>query len=101
SNRFPDQIRREKPRTRKLKEARVAIEIARNFPKDTILELYFNQIDLGAGAHGVEAAAQIYFGKSARDLNVAEAATLAAIPKAPGTYNPRTHPDRAVRRRNV
>src|SRR5205823_6964877 len=100
-NIFPDEIRREKTLTRKLKEARVAIEIERNFPKDTILELYFNQIDLGAGAHGVEAAAQIYFGKSARDLNVAEAATIAAIPKAQTTYNPRLHPDRSLRRRNV
>jgi penicillin-binding protein 1A len=100
-NIFPDEISREKKITRKIKEARVAIEIERNFPKDTILELYLNQIDLGAGAHGIEAGAQIYFGKSARDLNVAEAATLAAVPKAPSFYNPRLHPDRAVRRRNV
>src|SRR3990172_1836814 len=76
-NVFPDQISREKKLTRKLKEARVAVEIEQNFPKDTILQLYLNQIDLGAGAHGVEAAALIYFGKSARQLNVAEAATLA------------------------
>ncbi len=100
-NIFPEEISREKKLTRKLKEARVAIEIEHNFPKDTILQMYLNQIDLGAGAHGVEAAAQIYFGKSARDLNVAEAATLAAIPKRPAFYNPRTHPDRAVRRRNI
>ena len=100
-NIFPDEIRREKTLTRKLKEARVAIEIERNFPKDTILQMYLNQIDLGAGAHGVESAALIYFGKSARDLNLAEAATLAAIPKAPTAYNPRLHPERAVRRRNV
>jgi penicillin-binding protein 1A len=100
-NIFPDELRREKTLTRKLKEARVALEIERNFPKDTILQLYLNQIDLGAGAHGVQAAAQIYFGKSARDLNVAEAATLAAIPKAPTSYNPRLHPDKSVRRRNV
>src|SRR5439155_1238647 len=100
-NIFPDEISREKKLTRKLKEARVAVEIEHNFPKDTILQLYLNQIDLGAGAHGVEAAAQIYFGKSARQLNVAEAATLAALPKAPAFYNPRTHPERAVRRRNV
>ncbi|MGH7538847.1 MAG: penicillin-binding protein 1A, partial [Gemmatimonadales bacterium] len=100
-NIFSDQISREKKLTRKLKEARVALEIEHNFPKDTILQMYLNQIDLGAGAHGVEAAAQVYFGKSARDLNVAEAATLAAIPKAPSFYNPRSHPDRAVRRRNV
>ena len=100
-NIFPDEISREKNLTRKLKEARVAVEIERNFPKDTILQLYLNQIDLGAGAHGVEAAAQVYFGKSARDLNVAEAATIAAIPKAQTTYNPRLHPDRSLRRRNV
>src|SRR5881409_3226141 len=100
-NIFPEEIRREKKITRKIKEARVAIEIENNFPKDTILQLYLNQIDLGSGAHGVAAAAQIYFGKSARQLNVAEAAMLAALPKAPAFYNPRTHPDRAVRRRNA
>ncbi|HEV8266320.1 MAG TPA: PBP1A family penicillin-binding protein [Gemmatimonadales bacterium] len=100
-NVFPDQISREKKLTRKLKEARVAVELERNFPKDTILELYLNQISLGPNVSGVEAAAQVFFGKSARDVNVAEAATLAALPKAPGTYNPRLHPDRATRRRNV
>jgi penicillin-binding protein 1A len=100
-NVFPEKLTREKTLIRKLKEARIAIEIEHNFAKDTILQMYLNQIDLGAGAHGVEAAAQIYFGKSARDLNLAEAATLAAIPKAPGTYNPRLHPDRSTRRRNV
>src|SRR5437667_218279 len=100
-NIFPEEISREKKITRKIKEARVAIEIEDNFPKDTILQLYLNQIDLGSGAHGVAAAAQIYFGKSARQLNVAEAAMLAALPKAPAFYNPRAHPDRAVRRRNV
>jgi len=100
-NIFPEEISREKKLTRKLKEARVAVEIENNFPKDTILQMYLNQINLGAGAHGVEAAAQIYFGKPARQLNVAEAATLAALPKLPAFYNPRTHPERAVRRRNV
>jgi penicillin-binding protein 1A len=100
-NIFPEEISREKKVTRKLKEARVAIEIENNFPKDSILQMYLNQIDLGAGAHGVEAAALVYFGKSARQLNTAEAATLAALPKAPAFYNPRTHPDRAVRRRNA
>src|SRR6266545_1697043 len=100
-NIFPEEIRREKTLARKLKEARVAVEIESNFPKDTILQLYLNQINLGAGAYGVDAAAQIYFGKSARQLNVAEAATLAALPKLPAFYNPRTHPERAVQRRNV
>jgi penicillin-binding protein 1A len=100
-NVFPDHLGREKRLTRKLREARVAVELERNFAKDTILELYLNQISLGPNVSGVEAAAQVFFGKSARDLNVAEAATLAALPKAPGRYNPRTHPDRAVNRRNV
>ena len=53
----------------------------RKYSKDKILELYLNQIDLGNRAYGVEAASQRYFGKSVRDLNVAEAATLAAIPE--------------------
>ena len=100
-NIFPEEISHEKKLTRKLKEVRVAIEIEHNFSKDTILQLYLNQIDLGSGSHGVEAASQIFFGKSARQLNTAEAATLAALPKAPAFYNPRTHPDRAVRRRNA
>jgi len=100
-NVFSDKISRERSPSRKLREARVALELERNFPKDTILELYLNQIDLGPNVAGVESAAQVFFGKSVRDLNVAEAATLAAQPKAPGTYNPRTHPDNAVRRRNV
>ena len=100
-NVFPDHLGREKRLTRKLREARVAVELERNFAKDTILELYLNQISLGPNVAGVEAASQVFFGKSARDLNVAEAATLAALPKAPGRYNQRTHPDRAVSRRNV
>jgi penicillin-binding protein 1A len=100
-NVFPDQISREKKLTRKLKEARVAVELERTFPKDTILQFYLNQINLGPGAYGVEAAAEVLFGKSAREVNVAEAAMLAALAKAPGAYNPREHPARAVRRRNV
>src|SRR5436190_17649193 len=100
-NVFPERLGREKKIARKLREARVAVELERNFSKDTILELYLNQISLGPNVFGVEAASQVFFGKSARDLNVAEAATLAALPKAPGNYNPRTHPDRAVLRRNA
>ena len=76
-------------------------EPLRFFPKDKILELYLNQINLGNGAFGVEAAAQRYFGKSARDLNVAEAATLAGIPRSPTRYNPRRNPDLSVERRNL
>src|SRR6266511_2385111 len=100
-NVFKDKITRERSLGRKLREARVALELERNFPKDTILQLYLNQISLGPNVAGVEAASQVYFGKSVRDINVDEAATLAALPKAPGTYNPRTHPDNAIWRRNV
>ena len=100
-NIFPDEISREKTITRKLKEAKVALAIERRFPKDRIFELYLNQIYLGSGAYGIEAAAQRYFGKSAKDLNVADAALLAGLPKAPEPYNPRRFPERAVQRRNL
>ena len=100
-NIFPETLTREKTLLRKMKEARVAWDIEAMFPKDRILELYLNQIYLGAGAYGVETAAQRYFGKSVRDLSVAEAAMLAALPKAPERYNPRRFPDRAIQRRNT
>jgi penicillin-binding protein 1A len=100
-NIFSEQISREKTLTRKLKEAKVARQIEARYPKEKILELYLNQIYLGNGAYGVETAAQHYFGKSVRDLNLAEAATLAALPKGPERYNPRKYPDRAIQRRNT
>jgi penicillin-binding protein 1A len=101
-NLWPDAIdRRNQSPRRKILEAKVATEIERKYPKDKILELYLNQINLGNRAFGVEAASQRYFGKSVRELNVAEAATLAAIPKAPERYNPRRHPNNSVQRRNV
>ncbi|HJR62946.1 MAG TPA: PBP1A family penicillin-binding protein [Gemmatimonadaceae bacterium] len=100
-NVFPERISREKTLTRKLKEAKVARAIEAGYSKDKILELYLNQIYLGNGAYGVETAAQRYFGKSVRDLNLAEAATLAALPKAPERYNPRRSPERAIQRRNT
>ena len=100
-NVFPERISREKTLVRKIKEAKVAREIESKFDKRKILELYLNQINLGNGAYGVETAAQRYFGKSVRDLNIAEAATLAALPKAPERYNPKRHPDRAIQRRNT
>jgi len=100
-NVFPDRLSREKTIVRKLREAKVARELEATYSKDRILELYLNQIPLGSGAFGVETAAQRYFGKSARDLNVPEAALLAALPKGPERYNPRRHPARAVQRRNL
>ena len=104
-NVFRDRITRERHGfaglARKLREARVAIELEKTYSKDRILELYLNQINLGSGGYGVEAAAQHYFGKSVQDLSVAEAAMLAALPKAPWAYNPRKYPARAVARRNL
>ncbi len=100
-NIFPERISREKTIIRKIKEAKVAREIESKYSKAKILELYLNQINLGNGAYGVETASQRYFGKSVRDLNIAEAATLAALPKAPERYNPRRYPDRAIQRRNT
>jgi penicillin-binding protein 1A len=100
-NIFPERISREKSLVRKLKEAKVARAIEAKYPKSRILELYLNQIYLGNGAYGVESAAERYFGKSVKDLNVAEAATLASIPKGPGRYDPRRFPDRVIQRRNT
>ena len=87
--------------TRKIKEAMLALRIERTYTKDEILAMYLNQIYFGEGAHGVEAAARTYFGKPARDLDIAEAATLAGLPKNPNGYSPFDYPDRARRRRNV
>jgi penicillin-binding protein 1A len=86
---------------RKFREAKVARQLEKALPKDKILELYLNQIALGAGAYGVEAAAQRYFGRPVSEITVAEGAMLAALPKAPSRYNPRRFPDRAIQRRNT
>ena len=101
-NLFPQQLPAgEKTLRRKIAEARLAILMERRFSKEKILELYLNHIYLGAGAYGIEAAARTYFGKPAKQLSVAEAATLAALPKAPSAYNPRRNPDAALGRRNL
>src|SRR5258708_11667390 len=100
-NIFPERISREKNLIRKLKEAKVAREIEQKYSKDHILELYLNQIYLGNGAYGIETAAQRYFGKSVGDLNLAEGATLAALPKSPTRYNPRRNPEQSLQRRNT
>ncbi|MFQ5532271.1 MAG: penicillin-binding protein 1A [Candidatus Methylomirabilales bacterium] len=90
----------EKSLSRKLKEALLSFKIERKYSKDKILELYFNQIYFGHGAYGVEAAAQTYFNKSLDELNLAEAAMLAGLPRAPNTYSPILDPERARRRRH-
>ena len=86
---------------RKLKEAVLALELERRYPKDRILEMYLNQVYFGQGAYGVEAAARTYFGKPVSDLDLGEAALLAGLPRAPSAYSPFDHPAAAKRRRDV
>jgi len=92
----------EKTFTRKIYEILLALKIESMLTKDQILELYMNQIFLGQRAYGFAAAAEIYFGKRIQDINVAEAAMLAGLPKAPSAYNPISNPRRAtVRQRYI
>ncbi len=86
--------------SRKIKEALLAMKIERAFSKERILELYLNEIYLGMGAYGVAAASLLYFDKSVHELSVAEAAYLAALPKAPNNYHPFRQRERALERRN-
>src|SRR5438270_13292202 len=86
--------------TRKIKEALLAMKIERTFSKEKILELYLNEIYLGVGAYGVAAASLLYFDKSVHELNIAEAAYLAALPKGPNNYHPFRRRDEAIARRN-
>lgn len=88
----------EKTFSRKFNEALLAFKIEHSLTKDQILELYINQIYLGQRAYGFASAAQVYFGKNLRDLNVAEFAMLAGLPKAPSRYNPVVNPQRAKER---
>ncbi|HSE29539.1 MAG TPA: transglycosylase domain-containing protein [Candidatus Saccharimonadales bacterium] len=76
--------------SRKIKEAILALEVERMYNKDQILTLYLNEVPYGGRRNGVESAAQTYFGKSAKDLNIAEAALLASIPQNPSYYDPYT-----------
>src|SRR5271163_4387775 len=86
--------------SRKIKEAVLAIRIDSTYSKDKILELYLNEIFLGENSYGVAAAALNYFGKSLDQLDIAEAAYLAELPKGPANYNPHYHPAAALDRRN-
>jgi len=86
---------------RKLAEQSAAREMEKHYNKDQILEAYLNQIGFGHGWYGVEMAARHYFGKSAAKLTLAEAASLAAMPKGPALYDPLKYPDRVRQRRNV
>jgi len=88
----------EKTFTRKIYEILLALKIESQLTKEQILEVYMNQIYLGQRAHGFAAASEIYFGKSLKDITVAEAAMLAGLPKAPSAYNPIANPARATQR---
>ena len=88
----------ERSYTRKFKEVLLAYKINQRFSKDDILFLYLNQIYLGHGAYGVESASENYFGKSVKELSVAESAMLAGLPQAPSRYSPFRHPERAKQR---
>ncbi|HKV45950.1 MAG TPA: penicillin-binding protein 1A [bacterium] len=89
----------EKALSRKIAEMLLAIQIERRLTKDEILERYLNQVYLGQGAYGVEAASEVYFGKTARDLTLPESALLAGLIRAPSYYSPYEHLDQAKTRR--
>jgi 1A family penicillin-binding protein len=93
--------RSERTLLRKIRESVLAYRLARTMSKDRILELYLNQIYYGHVSYGVEAAAQSFFGRSVRELNLAQCALLAGLPQAPALYDPLMHPDAALRRRRA
>jgi penicillin-binding protein 1A len=101
-NMHPDIIDRRDPGLgRKLREQSAAREMEKHYSKEQILEAYLNQIGFAHGWYGIEAASRHYFGKSASKLTLAEAATLAAMPKGPEIYEPAKFPDRVRARRNT
>ena len=101
-NLHPELIdRRDMSLARKLREQQAAREMERHYTKDQILEGYLNTINFGHGWYGIESAARHYFGTTAARLSLAEAATLAALPKSPVGYDPGRHPDRARARRDL
>jgi penicillin-binding protein 1A len=101
-NMHPDLINRRDPSpTRKIREQAAAIEMEKHYSKEQILEAYLNQIGFAHGWYGIEAASRHYFGKTASKLTIAEAATLASMPKGPEIYEPVKFPDRVRQRRNT
>lgn len=86
---------------RKIKEAFIAKELEHKYTKDEILTMYLNQIYFGQGAYGIESASMYYFGKHVKQLDVAEAATLAAIPKSPNYFNPFENPQESKKRQEL
>lgn len=94
-------LTQERTFSRKVNELLLAVIIERKFTKQEILQAYLNQVYFGEGAYGVEAAAQVYFGKSAKDLTLAESALLAGLPRGPNIYSPYIDSGAALERRNT
>jgi penicillin-binding protein 1A len=86
---------------RKVREAILSIQLERRYTKNEIMELYINQIYFGSGAYGAEAASKLYFGKPAKELDLAECALIAGLPKSPSRFSPLANPDGALKRRNT
>ena len=86
--------------SRKMKEMMIALQLELQYTKSELLAFYFNQIYFGSGAYGIEAAAQVYFGKSAKDLTLAECAVIGALPRAPAIYSPIANMGKARERRS-
>ncbi len=101
-NMHPDAIdRRDRSPARKFREQQAAIEMSQHYSKEQVLEAYLNTIYFNHGRYGVDAAARYYFGKPAAQLSLAEAASLAAMPKSPVLYDPSRFPERNQERRNT
>ena len=94
-------LSKEQTYTRKVSEWMMSLEVERFYTKEQILEMYMNYVFLGAGSYGFEAGARTYFGKTLKDLNLEEAALLAAIPKSPSSYSPTANIKKAKERRDI
>jgi len=94
-------LTREISLNRKLKDILLALQIERSFTKDEILEMYLNEIYFGHGAYGVQSAAKMYFNKNVQDLNLAECALIAGIPRGPSYYSPILNQEVSLKRRNI
>jgi len=94
-------LTREISLNRKLKDILLALQIERSFTKNEILEMYLNEIYFGHGAYGVQSAAKMYFNKNVQDLNLAECALIAGIPRGPSYYSPILNQEVSLKRRNI
>jgi penicillin-binding protein 1A len=94
-------LTRERTIKRKVQELMLALQLERELTKDEILSAYMNRVYLGSGAYGVDAASRVYFNKSAKELNIREAATIAGLLKAPSRYSPNSNPEKSAARTKI